>query len=233
MNGYKLTRDWFEWCKYNSEKVRPIHTALYLYAVETSNRLCWSENFGFPTDMTMHILGISNWRTYSRALNELAAFGFIQIVRKAPNGNLSAIISIVKTTELDTELDTIAKQSKVQDNGSTNVDINKPLQTIKPSTNKQERIKFTPPKLHEVEKLISDKSYNVDPDRFWNYYESNGWMVGQNKMKSWTAALGKWNADDRNNKKFNELKNSQNEQNKISVNRQTLRSAGNNSNGFG
>ena len=29
-------------------------------------------------------------------------------------------------------------------------------------------------------------------DKFWNYYESNGWKVGKNPMKSWPAALRNW-----------------------------------------
>lgn len=29
-------------------------------------------------------------------------------------------------------------------------------------------------------------------DRFVNYYESNGWKVGKNQMKSWQHALGNW-----------------------------------------
>ena len=29
-------------------------------------------------------------------------------------------------------------------------------------------------------------------DKFWNYYESNGWKVGKNSMKSWPAAMKGW-----------------------------------------
>lgn len=35
---------------------------------------------------------------------------------------------------------------------------------------------------------------------FWNYYESNGWHVGKNKMKSWRAAASRWN---KQNQKYN------------------------------
>jgi len=37
----------------------------------------------------------------------------------------------------------------------------------------------------------------MDPESmaedFWNYYESNGWQVGRNKMKNWHAAASQWN----------------------------------------
>jgi hypothetical protein len=32
----------------------------------------------------------------------------------------------------------------------------------------------------------------IEVDKFWNYYESNGWKVGKNPMKSWPAALRNW-----------------------------------------
>ena len=34
-------------------------------------------------------------------------------------------------------------------------------------------------------------------DRFVSFYESKGWMVGKNKMKSWKAAVSGWIARDR------------------------------------
>ena len=32
----------------------------------------------------------------------------------------------------------------------------------------------------------------VEVDKFVNFYESKGWMVGKNKMKSWRGALAGW-----------------------------------------
>ena len=38
-----------------------------------------------------------------------------------------------------------------------------------------------------------EKGYtDVDVERFMNYYTSNGWMVGKNKMKDWKAAMRNW-----------------------------------------
>ncbi len=31
-----------------------------------------------------------------------------------------------------------------------------------------------------------------EAQHFWNHYEANGWKVGRNPMKSWTAALSNW-----------------------------------------
>lgn len=58
---------------------------------------------------------------------------------------------------------------------------------------KRERGRFAPPTRDEVEAYAREKGYNGFPvDRFIAYYESNGWMVGRTKMKSWKAAVSSW-----------------------------------------
>ena len=54
--------------------------------------------------------------------------------------------------------------------------------------------RFVPPTIQEVAEYILQNHLKVDPVRFWNYYESNGWMVGKNKMRSWQATLRNWSA---------------------------------------
>ena len=53
--------------------------------------------------------------------------------------------------------------------------------------------RFARPTLDEVKIYCAEKGYTVDPERFINHYESNGWKVGKNSMKSWQAALANWN----------------------------------------
>lgn len=63
----------------------------------------------------------------------------------------------------------------------------------KPITKGTEKPKrFIPPTLEEIASLCREKNYSVNPNVFLNHYESNGWMVGKNKMKSWPAALANW-----------------------------------------
>ena len=62
---------------------------------------------------------------------------------------------------------------------------------------KQNNNRFTKPTILEIAEYIKEKKYSVDPDKFYNYYESNGWKVGKNPMKNWKAALsGTWQARD-------------------------------------
>ena len=60
--------------------------------------------------------------------------------------------------------------------------------TDKPPT----RHKFSPPTVNEVKMYCQEQGYSVDAKRFVSYYESNGWMVGRNKMKNWQAAVRTW-----------------------------------------
>lgn len=48
------------------------------------------------------------------------------------------------------------------------------------------------PTLEEVKLFCDERNNGVDPDKFFNYYESNGWKVGKNPMKDWKAAIRTW-----------------------------------------
>ena len=53
---------------------------------------------------------------------------------------------------------------------------------------KKKKGRFAPPSLEEVKNYIQEKHYSVKPESFIAHYESNGWKVGRNPMKSWKAA---------------------------------------------
>lgn len=57
--------------------------------------------------------------------------------------------------------------------------------------------RFMPPTLEEVKEYITEHGYKVDAERFVDFYESKGWMVGKNKMKDWKAAVRTWNRSQR------------------------------------
>lgn len=55
------------------------------------------------------------------------------------------------------------------------------------------RAKFTKPAVAIIKEYCDEKSYNIDAEYFFNYYESKGWLIGKSPMKSWKAALANWN----------------------------------------
>lgn len=84
----------------------------------------------------------------------------------------------------------------IQQRLTNNIAINNIENNIEDSIGKKkvkEKAKhFTPPTLEEVEDYCLERNNNVDPERFIDYYTSNGWMVGKNKMKDWKAAIRTW-----------------------------------------
>lgn len=57
---------------------------------------------------------------------------------------------------------------------------------------KEKRNRFTPPTIEEVSDYVKRKGYNVDPEAFVAFYESKGWKVGSQPMKSWQSAVVTW-----------------------------------------
>lgn len=51
---------------------------------------------------------------------------------------------------------------------------------------------FARPTLEEVKAYVIEKGYRFDPEAFFSFYESNGWKVGKNPMKSWKDACTTW-----------------------------------------
>jgi len=60
--------------------------------------------------------------------------------------------------------------------------------------------RFTPPTLEEVKVYCIERKNNVDAEKFIDFYESKGWMVGKNKMKQWKAAVRNWEKNSTNKK---------------------------------
>lgn len=73
------------------------------------------------------------------------------------------------------------------------------------SSNKRESKRFAPPTVQQVSEYCLENGYSVEPERFVDYYKSNGWKVGKSQMKDWKAAVRNWAQRDKdNNKKANQ-----------------------------
>lgn len=131
MNGYELSRKWFDWSFENPEKISPNHSALYFFAIEHCNRLGWREKFGFPTEMAKDAIGIKSYTTYIKTLNDLVNWGFIKMIERSKNQYSSNIIALSNFDKaLDKALDKAVSKHLVKHCESTCesiVSINKPL----------------------------------------------------------------------------------------------------------
>jgi uncharacterized protein YdaU (DUF1376 family) len=65
-------------------------------------------------------------------------------------------------------------------------------ENINENINNNKGKNFEKPKIEEVKKYCIERSNNVDPNKWYDFYESKGWMIGKNKMKDWKAAIRTW-----------------------------------------
>ena len=72
---------------------------------------------------------------------------------------------------------------------STNIGKEKAAEAAAPPLNLS---RFRKPTGEEVAGYCRTRGNNVDAERFWNFYESQGWRVGKNPMKDWQAAVRTW-----------------------------------------
>jgi hypothetical protein len=86
-------------------------------------------------------------------------------------------------------------QLKIKDNNTSNniTSINNIYMDKSKNREKSEpKKRFQKPSLEELKAYIQEHEYSVDAERFFDYYESNGWKVGKNPMKDWKACVRTW-----------------------------------------
>lgn len=138
-----------------------------------------------------------------RARNQLKQAGVIDFTSR--KGNLSTIyhfVSLAATREPQTEphaepqADLHGERNNKTRLDKTRLDNGK--ENIKKKSTRSKP--FVKPTREEVRAYCIERGNDIDPDKFYDYYESNGWMVGKSKMKDWKAAVRTW---ERNSKQWN------------------------------
>ena len=121
---------------------------------------------------------------------------------------------LVARSEIDRQRESYDKRCKINKDIATNRHQNAPKNTnrnetcqdkdkdkdkdnnppISPLTGgKREKAKlFTPPLLDDVRDYCKSRGNGIDPDEWYDFYASKGWMIGRNKMVDWKAAVRTW-----------------------------------------
>ena len=130
------------------------------------------------------------------ALKELAEHGYIVITKLTPDKTESGRFEYVY------DVYEIPEKQDIEKQGIENlyVENHTQLNTKEQNTNNKINRGFQPPSLEEVQAYCKERNNKVDPERFINFYESKGWMVGKNKMKNWKACVRTWEQRDKGNK---------------------------------
>lgn len=56
--------------------------------------------------------------------------------------------------------------------------------------------RFVKPTIEEIQAYCTERGNGISAERFFAYYEANGWRVGRNPMKDWRAAVRTWEQQD-------------------------------------
>ena len=52
--------------------------------------------------------------------------------------------------------------------------------------------RFSKPTVAEIKDYCTSRNNGIDPQAFFDFYESKGWKIGQTPMKNWQAAVNTW-----------------------------------------
>ena len=127
------------------------------------------------------------------------------------------VISLVKWDKLQ-GFDDSEGQDKGQAKGRSRVGKKTPTKEIKKQEEKKEELitlptivdnvitptkKFIIPSIDEIKFYCLERNNQINPEQFYDHYQSNGWKVGKNSMKDWKASIRTW---EKNNYSSNQSK---------------------------
>jgi DNA-binding MarR family transcriptional regulator len=129
------------------------------------------------------LLGVTE-RSASRLLSHLLESGLIRMVKF--DGRKRYVESTISFKAEWTQMSMQGGQPCLHTDNNEYININNNTLSNK------ETGRFKKPSIEEIRSYCLEKSSRVDPEQFFNFYESNGWMVGKNHMKDWRAAVRTW-----------------------------------------
>ncbi|HEY4786646.1 MAG TPA: hypothetical protein VIH57_11380 [Bacteroidales bacterium] len=197
----------------NDPRLTPFHVSLYMSLFR-----CWNSNFfhnpvSISRDEIMKMAKIGSANTYVRCLKELHFWNYI---RYEPSynrhkGSLVYLYSFDNSTDNASVMPVRPSINKINIINKENLieqAQNFESKKFDMKSNEEEKEKFRqkkkneetnssgsiPPPLEHVKIYFDEKNFPaVEAEKFFNYFESNGWLVGgRAKMKDWKAAARNW-----------------------------------------
>ena len=108
----------------------------------------------------------------------------------------SSVIQVITIVNYDKYQQKVQQSEQQKDNRRTTEGQQKDIYNNVNNENNvntvNKRVVFAKPNTLEIIDYCKERENNVDAAKFFDFYESKGWMVGKNKMKDWKAALRTW-----------------------------------------
>lgn len=192
----------------NDKRLKSSHVSMYLALFLIWNHNRFQNPISINRSEVMKISRIGARATYHKCITELHQWDYLNYF---PSHD-PLIGSVIDMFNFDTSSEQVVSQVPVQLSGQV------PRQVLGPSINnikhnkqikqlninkddskivlpeKSKKIKFSSPSLAEAILFFKEKNKSdLEAERFFNHYESNGWLVGgKSKMKNWQAAARNW-----------------------------------------
>ena len=100
--------------------------------------------------------------------------------------------SLYQTSDTQNDIQATDKRHS-NDILTTTIEEKKEIKNIKKDNDKSlSKKSFRPPSVDEVREYCLERGNGIDAQAFVDFYESKGWMVGNNRMKDWKAAIRTW-----------------------------------------
>lgn len=131
-------------------------------------------------------------KTVQRYLQTFETSGAISVVKKSRNGTHLSVCNW-RTYQEDLS-GGVAKKSRNEPATSPQRHRNAP-QTENPKKGKKRESgdRARPADVNEVRRYCEERGNGVNPERFFDHYEANGWVQGRGKpVKDWKACVRTW-----------------------------------------
>ena len=183
-----------------------------------------SEMLSLPDDWNYSIQGLvainkEEETSIKNTLNELKESGYLVITKLLPNetssGRIEYIYDVYEKPKQEGEKQGVENLGVeflgVENQGQLNTNILNTNNIKEIDNNKLLSTKknFKKPTIDEIKTYCEERKNSVDAERFYNYYESNGWVVGKSKMKDWKSAVRLWERNDKVYKKISNVENNE------------------------
>ena len=183
-------------------RITPFHIALYLALFRRWNLNFFKNPVSVSRDELMRTSKIGSVNTYTKCLKELDRFGSIKYEPSynPHRGSLIYLYTFSKGSDKGSEQEVIPYTNNKNNENNSNLGEQtqkKKLKMKNPQKRKKEPSGFgpdVPPSEEHVRIYFDEKGYPpVEAEKFFNYFQSNGWLVGgRTKMKDWKAAARNW-----------------------------------------
>jgi hypothetical protein len=94
---------YWNWADTNSDKHSPTLAGMYFYLLRLANDLHWKETFTITSTQIMNCVGIGNYKTYKKHLDQLVEFGLVEMIKPSSNQYTANVIGLVKNTKANTK----------------------------------------------------------------------------------------------------------------------------------